>query len=161
MSKHYSIASYDKHLSLKVNGVMWLMFLFLLRPYVVGLMSVVNRSDKMQLINMVYSDQLSMSLSALSGIPVLLLLYAWARRAPGASSFVKKIWAKGSVLVVFSAVLNSAIVFFPLWLGTVRGISIYGWGQLFISLAVILIVYSSSYIKDCFADFPVDGEGAG
>ncbi len=154
MSKPYSIASYDKHLSLKVNGVMWLMFAFLLRPYVVGLMSVVNRRDQTQLINMVYSDHISMSLSAFSGIPVLLLVYAWVRRSPGASSLVKKIWGNGVILVAGSAVLNAAIILSPLLFETMRKISVYGWGQLFICVVIIFTVYTNQYVRDCFADFP-------
>ena len=156
MPEHYSIADYDKHLSLKVNGVMWLIILFLLRPYVIGVMSIANRADQMQLINMIYSNHLSMSLSAFAGIPVLLVVYAWARRLPDASSFVRRTWGKGATLLAASAALNAAIVFSPLWLGTARKISVYGWGQLFICVVILFTLFSSKYIKDCFADFPAD-----
>lgn len=156
MSKSYSIASYDKHLSLKVNGVMWLIFAFLLRPYVVGLMSVANRRDSTQLINMVYSDHLSMSLSAFSGIPVLVLIYAWMRRSPGASLFVKKVWANGAVIASSSAILNAAVILSPIWFDAMRKISVYGWGQLLICVVIVFAVYTNQYIKDCFADFPED-----
>jgi len=156
MSKHYPITSYDKHLSLKVNGVMWLIFLFLLRAYVIGLMSVVNMQSRTQLIDMVFSSRLSMSLSALSGIPVFLLIYAWTRRSPGAPAFVKWVWEKGAVLVAISAIANAGVAFFPLWLGTARKISILDYGQLFLCAVIVMAVYSSQYIKDCFADFPDD-----
>lgn len=156
MTKHYSIASYDKYLSLRVSGGMWLIFFFLLRPYIIGLMSVVNRNDRMQLIDMIYSSHLSMSLSALAGIPVILLIYGWSRRSPGASPFVQWIWRKGRILLAVSAAFNAVTVFIPLWLGAVNNISVYGWGQLFICVVILLTVYFDRYIRDCFADFPTD-----
>ncbi len=154
MQNNYSISSYDKHLSLKVNSVMWLILLYLLRPYVVAILSLVNMKDRMQLINMFYSDALMLSLGAFAGIPAALLIYAWTRRTPGASSLVRRLWKRGRTLLAISAVLNACIVFAPLWLGTSHKITVYGWVQLLVSLLVVFVLYKSRYIKDCFSDFP-------
>jgi len=159
MSRYYSIEKYDKYLSLKFSPVMWLIVLFLLRPYIIFFASIANRSDRMMLINLFYSDKLPLSLGAFAGIPAALLVYAWTRRRPGAPDFVKRLWHKGRILLSVSALLNGAIVFVPLWLGVGHRITAYGWGQLAASLLILVVVYRSRYMRDCFADFP-EGEDA-
>jgi len=154
MSKHHPISSYDKYISLKVSRTMWLIILLLLRPYLVLFASVTNRTDKMLLINMFYSDRLAMSLAALAGIPAALLVYAWAKRNPDAPSFPRQVWERGRLLLVISAALSAFVVFVPLWLGTIHKITEDGWGQLIISLLIIVVLYKSRYIKDCFSDWP-------
>ncbi len=154
MPKYYPITSYDKYVSLKVSRSMWLMFLLLLSPYLVLFASITNRKDKMQLINMFYSDRLSMSLAAVAGIPAALLVYAWMKRNPEAPPFVRKVWRNGRLLLAISAALSALVVFVPLWLGAVYKVTLYGWGQFFISLLIVIVVYRSQYIKDCFSDWP-------
>jgi len=152
--KFHPISSYDKYVSLKVSRTMWLTIIFLLRPYLILFASVTNRKDKMLLINIFYSDRLAMSLAAVAGIPAALLVYAWVKRNPDASSFVRQVWKRGRLLLVISAALSAFVVFVPLWLGTVHKVTEYGWGQFFISLLIVIVVYRSQYIKDCFSDWP-------
>lgn len=96
-----------------------------------------------------------LSLGALVGVPAALLIYAWTRRAPGASHFVKQIWKNGQHLIVITAILNAAIAVAPVLLGTANKIEVYSWMQLLASLVIMAISYTS-YLKDCFADFPED-----
>jgi len=158
MSKNYSLSSYDKYLSLKVNGTMWLIILFLLRPFIVTLISVTNRTDKMMLINMIYPDRVALSLGAFAGVPVALLVYAWSKRVPDAPSFVRRVWIRGRELIAITTILNACIVFIPLWTGSVHKLTVFGWGQLAISLLIVVVVYRSEYIKDCFSDWPKSDE---
>jgi len=154
MSKHYPISSYDKYISLKMSKTMWAIMLFLLRPYVVSIASITNRKDKMFLINLFYSNGLALALGALAGIPALMVIYAWVKRKPDGPPVAGKIWRKGRLLLAISAALGAIVVFVPIWLGVGHRISVYGWVQFIASLSVVLVVYKSGYMKDCFSDWP-------
>ncbi len=136
-----------------MNSTMWLILLFLLRPYVIFVLSVANRSNRMQLIDMIYTDKMMLSLGALVGVPAALLIYAWTRRAPGAPHFVKQIWKNGRHLIAISSILNAGIVVAAV-LGRAHKVDVYGGVQLLVSLVIVAISYMSSYLRDCFADFP-------
>ena len=131
-------------------------FLFLMRAYVVLILSVVNMRDRTGLIDMVYSDRLAMSLGALAGIPAALLVFSWMKRKPGASRSVRNIWSQGRALLAASALLNASVIFVPIWTGTVHAVAPGDWMQFAIALLIVIVVYSSSYIRDCFNDFPGD-----
>lgn len=154
MQTKYPIYCYDKNACLKMNITMWLILLYLLKSYFIALLSVVNSSGRMQLIDMFYSDRLMLSLGALAGIPAILVIYAWIKREPNAPPLIRQVWRSGGVLLVISAILHACIIFVPLLLGTAHKIVISGWVQLFISLLIVFILYRSLYIRDCFSDFP-------
>ncbi len=156
MSKYHAISCYDKNLYLKPNATMWLIFLFLSRAYAIAILSIANRGDRTGLIDLFYPDRLTMSLGALAGIPAALLIYAWVKRKPGAPQYVRNTWRKGRALLVVSALLNACVVFVPFWMGTVHAIPAGSWAQLAVALLIVIAVYSSSYIRDCFNDFPDD-----
>ena len=156
MSKYHSISRYDKNLCLKPDITIWLIFLFLLRAYVVLILSVVNMRDRTGLIDLVYPDRLVMSLGALAGIPAALLVYAWIKRKSGAPRYVRNIWSKGRAFLAVSALLNACVMFVPFWMGTEHAIAPGDWAQFAIALLIVIVVYSSSYIRDCFDDFPSD-----
>ncbi len=136
---------------------MWLIFLFLLRPYLVFVGSVASRKDRMQIIDLFYSDKLTFSLAAFAAIPAALLIYAWTKKNPDAPPFIKRVWSNGRALLAVTAILNAIIVFVPLWLGKVHKLTAFSWAQLLVSLLIVLILYKSHYIKDCFGDFPDKG----
>ena len=161
MQKKYSISSYDKNVCLKLNGMMWLIFLFILKPYVIALSTVTNSlfsvtssSNRMPLITMFYPDKGTMLFSIIAGVPVVFLIYAWIKKKPDSPEFVKFIWKSGRNIIAISATLNVCIIILPLLFGAVSNIMTSGWVQLLINVLIVIIVYNSSYIKDCFSDFP-------
>jgi hypothetical protein len=161
MSENYPIESYDKDLCLKINDTLWIILLFLLRPYVITVISLANRTDRTGIINMIYSDKMALWWGLLAGVPAFLVIYAWIRRKPEASPFIRKLWHRGRELLMVSAILNAIIVFIPLWMGVVHRVTIAGWIQLALSLGVVVALYSSAYIRDCFADYPKEaGDGS-
>jgi hypothetical protein len=97
-----------------------------------------------------------MSLGALAGVPASLLIYAWIKRKPGASPFVRSIWGKGRPLLAVSALLNACVIVIPFWIETAHAILPRDWIQLSIALLIVIVLYTSSYIRDCFGDFPSD-----
>ena len=137
-----------------MDYVMWSIFLFLLRPYLILIFSFANMRDRMALIELLYPDRLMMSLGAFAGIPAALLIYAWSRREPNASDFVKNLWRKGRGLLIVSTTLNGFLTFIPLLLGKVDKVSTMDWLQFALSMLIMVVLYRYAYIKDCFLDFP-------
>lgn len=160
MSTLYSFKDYDKYFSLKVSFGLWLVILFLLRPYILIASSFrMGRggsgvSGAGGLKDLVYPDHLSIFLAILVTIPVLIFVYAWTRRKPGATEFVRNIWRNGMFILIATAVLNIVIVLVPLLIGEIRKIPMVGWTQAGLSVVVIMYLLTSQRDKDAFADFP-------
>lgn len=158
MKNTYDIPDYNKYLSLKVSPGLWLVLLYLLRPYLIVALSVVNPSDRMELINMFYQDRLPMFLSATAAIPAALLVFAWLKRLPGANDLVRAIWANGRLLLGFSALLNCITAYLPIYLGVTRKLDNLAWLQLGLSVLVIFYILLCQRVKDTFADFPEENK---
>jgi len=154
MQKKYDINDYDENLCLRVSPVMWIAILFLFRAYLIALLSVVNFSDKLALINMFYSNHLQLSLGALAGIPVFVVLFAWRNRKPGASVRTRWIWRNGRSFLVASAGLNIIAVFLPTLTGMSHRVDTIGQAQVALSGAVLVFLFISKRVSDTFSDFP-------
>lgn len=154
MNKNYTFDDFDKHASLKFNTAIWIVIAFLLRPYVVVASSLANRSNRMEFINLVYSDFTSMSLSALAALPTMLLIYAWARREPAAPQHVKHIWKAGKILLLVSTLGNAVIAGITLMQGNAYRIEYVALVQLIICGLIVVYLSRSQWVKDTFADFP-------
>ena len=154
MAKLYPFSAYDKYLSLKPDLNMWLMFAFLLRPYVIFLLSITNRQDKMGLINLIYFDRFVMILAAIAAIPAVLVMYAFAKRKPEASDKVRWIWCRSGGFLLASVLLNLLIVLVPALMGLLHELGIIIWVELGISVLIIYYLFSNERVRDTFADFP-------
>jgi len=154
MGKVYPFSAYDSNLCLKPDLGMWLVFAFLLRPYLVPLLSVVNRKDKMGLINLVYADRYAMVFGAIAAIPAIFVLYAFTKRAPEATDNIKRIWQRGRELLLAATLLNVLVVFFPVLVGLVDQVNTIGWVQCGICIFIIYYLFSDKRVRDTFADFP-------
>jgi hypothetical protein len=160
MLKEYSYNDYDKYLCLKAGFGLWLVVSFLLRPYILlvssfrmgpggsGLKGVGGLKD------LVYPDDLSLILGILATIPVLIFLYAWIRREPGAPDLVRKAWRHGKLLLVASVLLGMVAVFVPVWTGFVHKIQAAGWSQVSLSVIAVWYLQFSDRVNDTFRDFP-------
>ncbi|MEE8429253.1 MAG: DUF2919 family protein [Gammaproteobacteria bacterium] len=158
MANQYPFSAYDKYLCLKPDFSVWLVLVFLLRPYVVVLLSIANRKDHTGLINLVYSDRLAMILAAIAAIPAIFVVYAFIKRKPDAPDKVRRIWQHGRELLLGSSFLNVLVVFLPLLTGIAREISTVGWAQFGISAYIIYYLFTERRVRDTFADFPQPAE---
>lgn len=155
MSK-YPISSYNKHVCLKVNESMLMVFIFLMKPYILSLFSVVNRKDRMAIINMFYPDRIILSLEALTAVPVVLLMIAWVKRSPGAADKFRVIWKNGKKIILVTAILQLLITTSPFWLLSDVKMTLYSWGQAAAYVLIIVFTAYSTYMADCFDEFPED-----
>lgn len=161
MSKLYTFSDYDKYMSLKPNFDMWLIVAYFLRPFILQISTIQMgrgaKSDSVSgLKDLVYPDDFGLFIAIAATIPVLLLMFAYAKRKPGASRLVRKIWHGGRTLLLVTAVLNVVIIFVPFVLDLTHSINMLGWGQLAIALYIIFYLYTAQRVKDTFADFPKD-----
>ncbi len=158
MADDYPFSAYDKYLCLKPDFSIWLVLAFLLRPYVVVVLSIANRADRLGLIKLVYSDHLAMTLAAIAAVPAIFVVYAFIKRAPDAPDKVQWIWQHGRELLLVSSLLNILVVFLPLLTGLARHVSTVGWAQLGISVYLTFYLFTERRVRDTFADFPQPAE---
>ncbi|MDH3830296.1 MAG: DUF2919 domain-containing protein [Gammaproteobacteria bacterium] len=161
MSKLYTFSDYDKYMSLKPNFDMWLIMVYFLRPFIMKISTIqMGRGTKSGSVSglkdMVYPNDFGFFIAFLATVPVILLLFSYMKRKPGASRLIRKIWHSGRALLVVTAVLNVIIIFVPFLLDLTHSINMLGWGQLAIALYIIFYLYTTQRVKDTFADFPKD-----
>lgn len=153
MRNEYPPEAYDANFCLKVSVAMWGAIVFLCRPYVVMAMSFANRRDRMQLIELFYSDRTALALAALGAIPTLLLIIAYAQRRPSGGPAARRVWRHGRVLLIASALINMAVALYHL-LTTAIDVSHLDTAQLFLSVLILYYTVTSQRVRDTFADFP-------
>lgn len=156
----YPLSAYDKYVSLDMSVGMWLVIAFLVRPYVIVLMSVANRRNPMALIDTFYADRSHLALGALAAIPAVLLVIAWNKRKPEASALARRLWHRGRALLAASAVLNAVIGLLPLVHGRAGGIDYIGVVQLALCGWILVYLYESERVRDTFADFPEEAQAS-
>ena len=167
MSKLYSFSDYDKYMSLKLDLEVWLIIAYFLRPFILKISTIqMGRGAKSGSVSglkdLVYPNDFGFFIAFLATIPVLILVFAYAKRKPGASGLVRKIWHNGSKLLVVTAVLNLIIIFIPFLMDLTYRINMLGWAQLAIAVFILFYLYTTQRVKDTFADFPKDDpEAAG
>jgi cytochrome bd-type quinol oxidase subunit 2 len=156
MARVYQFSAYDGNLALKVSPTLWLVVIFLLRPYVIMVLSFANRRDPMALIEMFYADRLPMVVASIAALPVILFLVAYIKRSKAENvSWARRLWHRGRALLMVSAVLNVFVVFFPYLVDPHHQMTIVGVTQLLTTLFVVLFLARSQRVKDTFADYPM------
>ena len=163
MSKVYPFTAYDKHMSLKLDSNMWLIIIYFLRPFIMKIYTIQMgrgaKSDSVSgLKDLVYPNDFGFFLAFIATVPVLMLIFAYAKRKPGASDLIQSIWRNGRNLLVAAAVVNIIVIFIPFFMHLTHSINVYGWGQLAVAIGIIVYLYQSKRVTDTFADFPVESE---
>lgn len=162
MSRVYPFTAYDKYMSLKLDSNMWFIIVYFLRPFLLKVSTIqmgrggVKTESVRGLKNLVYPDDFGFFLAFVATIPVLLLIFAYAKRKPGASGFVQSLWRNGRNLLAAAAVMNIIVIFIPFLANITHSINVYGWLQLALAVAIIIYLYTSKRVTDTFADFPVE-----
>ena len=107
---HYTPADFDNFDCVKISKLIYLILVFVLRGYIVWLMSVSNLRDKVGVIQWIYPEPSLFYLSLFSGSLGLFVLLILALRKPGASLWVQEGWQhlRGILLsaLVFDLVVN-------------------------------------------------------
>lgn len=107
----------------------------------------------MELINFVYPNRIDMALDSIAAIPVFFVVYAYVQKKPTSTNFVSKVWLNGRSILIFSAVIKSALIL-ALYMVVAEKLATSHWLHMVISIIIILYVYFSQRVKDTFMDFP-------
>jgi hypothetical protein len=121
MSEHnysgYSVQDFDNFDCLKVSKWVYLSLVFILRGYVVWLMSVTNMKDRVGIIQWIYPETSLFYLSLGSGALGIFIVLVLSLRRPNAKHWVKKCWqhVKGILTVALLFDLIICLVGFFYW----------------------------------------------
>ena len=149
----YSPKDFDKFDCLKLSKVIWLTIIFILRAYIVWLMSVTNMNDRISVIQWVYPEPNFFYLNLFSGVFALWALLLISLRRPDANDWVKHQWQYIHIILLFALLFDFSvnIVGYFYWhLHTPLWLLIYG--VIFVVLSWHLI--NSVKIKINLDEFP-------
>ena len=161
LKKVYDFKDYDKYMCLKISLEMWLIIVYLMRPFPVLISSFrggrggakgVKGADGIKQI--LYPDDFTLVLGILATIPAILFMIAVMKRKPSAGAFFRGVWRNGALMLSMAAVMNIVIVFIPILTGVISKVHMTGWVQVAISIAIIFYLNTSKRVKDTFEDFP-------
>lgn len=107
--RQYTPADFDKFDCIKLSKVMWLVILFVLRAYVIWLLSVTNMNDRISVIQWLYPNPNFFYLSLFSGVFALWALLLISLRRPNAKNWVKKQWRQIRLILLFALVFDFSI----------------------------------------------------
>jgi len=105
----YSTADFDKFDCLKLSKGIFVLLLFVLRGYLVWLMTITNMKDRVGIIQWIYPDPTFFYLSLVSGLFGLYVLIIISLRRPDASQWVRKSWQNIRFLLLSSLLFDLLI----------------------------------------------------
>ncbi|WP_083926974.1 DUF2919 family protein [Colwellia piezophila] len=151
--QEYSIEDFDKYDCLKLSKRFYLVLLFILRGYLVWLMSVTNMKDRVATMEWIYPETSLFFLSLISGALGLLVVVMISFRRPKASNWVKIIWPYSRMFLVVALIFDLSInlVGFFYWqLASIPWLICQG-GIVF---ALIIMCFTSKRMQINLSEFP-------
>lgn len=151
--KQYSVNDFDIFDCLKISNYFYLVLFYILRGYIVWILSVTNMRDRIGTIQWIYPDKNIFFLSLVSGGLGLFVVLILSMRKPGAAEWVQCLWPHARTLLVIALLFDLLVNFIsflywqlisPTWLLS----------QAVISMTFIVICYTNKRIKINLAEFP-------
>lgn len=151
--KQYSIKDFDSFDCLKLSKRFYFILLFVLRGYIIWLISVTNMRDRVGLMQWIYPDINLFFLSLFSGTLGLFVMLIISLRRPDAPDWIQKSWRHCRTFLVsallFDLIVNTVAVIYwqilPLsWLV----------GQALVVSVLIGICFTSERMNINLTEFP-------
>lgn len=149
----YSVQDFDSYDCLKLSKRFYLTLLFILRGYIVWLLSVTNMRDRVSIIQWVYPETSLFYLSLLSGTVGLFVLLIISLRRPDAPVWIQWSWLHSRTIIVLALLFDSlthAIGFFYWQLSSILWLM----AQVFITTTLIVMCYHSERLNINLTEFP-------
>ena len=149
----YSVQDFDNYDCLKLSKRFYLALLFLLRGYLVWLMSVTNMRDRVSIIQWIYPETSLFYLSLVSGTVGLIVLLIISLRRPDAHQWVRWGWKHSRVIIVVALMfdlLTHTVGYYFWQLSSVPWLL----AQSLITIALIIMCYSSERLNINLKEFP-------
>jgi len=113
MFKHnysgYSVQDFDNFDCLKVSKWVYLSLVFILRGYVVWLMSVTNMKDRVGIIQWIYPETSLFYLSLGSGALGIFIVLVLSLRRPKAKNWIKRSWSNMKGIIILALLFDLII----------------------------------------------------
>lgn len=151
--QEYSIEDFDKFDCLKLSKIFYLVLLFVLRGYLVWLMSVTNMKDRVATIQWVYPDTSLFFLSLVSGGIGLCVVVLISLRRPKAKGWMKSAWPYCRIMLVTALLFDFIINLIGFFYWQLTSIS-WLFCQALIVFILITLCFSSKRMKINLVEFP-------
>lgn len=149
----FSPKDFDKFDCVKLSKGVYITLIYILRGYVVWLMSVTNMKDRVGIIEWIYPETSMFLLSLGSGALGLFVLLILSLRRPNAASWVKTSWRNLVYLLIAALIFDLAINAVAYFAYQYISIS---WLVIQVSISLILIGYllTNKRVKLNVQEFP-------
>jgi len=151
--QHYSIEDFDSYDCLKLSKRFYLALLFVLRGYIVWLLSVTNMRDKTSTLQWLYPEISLFYLSLFSGAIGLYILLVISLRRPDAQLWIRVSWKYIRVIMVTALLFDllTHLAGYVYW-----QLSSISWiiTQAIITLALIFMCYKNKRLNVNLNEFP-------
>jgi len=151
--KYYSVNDFDRYDCVRLSKIFYLSLAFILRGYLVWLMTITNFNDKTSIIAFIYPDISLFYLNLVSGSLGLFILLLMSLRRPNAKSWVKYIWPKTRILLILALTLDvlAISVAYVFWqLADISAVV----GQISIAVLCVLLCVKSKRLSLNLKEFP-------
>jgi hypothetical protein len=152
----YEDSDFDGYMCLAPGPFIWLVIAYLMRAYVVLAMSMANKANRFELIDLVYPQLYWLAIDALASLPAMAVVIAYGMRKPKAGSLPRKIWKNGKALLLVSASASTLVAGANLI--QTGGDHISGPILLCVAAWSIWFLMGSNRVHDTFLDFPVPAD---
>ena len=151
--QYYSVGDFDHYDCLKLSKKLYLVLIFLLRGYLVWLMSVTNMHDRVSIVSWIYPEKSLFYFSLFSGAIGLFVLLIISLRRPEASPWVQKSWRHCRTILIGALLFDlftHVLGYFYWQFFSLEWLII----QTIITLTLILLCYTSERFKINLSEFP-------
>jgi hypothetical protein len=151
--QHYSVEDFDTYDCLKLSKRFYLVLIFILRGYLVWLMSVTNMRDRVSVISWVYPETSLFYLSLFSGAIGLFVVLIISLRRPGAATWVQLSWQYCRTILTIALLFDlmiHVVGYFYWQFNSIEWIIM----QTIVSVALISLCFTSERFKINIEEFP-------
>lgn len=151
--QEYSIEDFDKFDCLKLSKRFYLVLIFVLRGYLVWLISVTNMKDRVATMQWVYPETSFFFLSLVSGFLGLCVVIIISFRRPNSASWVRIIWPHCRTMLVVALIFDFSINLIGFFYWQLTSMSWLIWQGLIV-FALIILCFTSKRIHINLIEFP-------
>ncbi|MGB2740990.1 MAG: DUF2919 family protein [Cognaticolwellia sp.] len=150
---NYLPKDFDNFDCLKLAPGIYLILLFVLRAYIIWILSVTNMRDHIGTIQWVYPQKALFYLNLVSGVIGLFIVLILSLRRPNAADWVRNCWQKCKVLLMVALTFDLFIGVLGYFIWQLQSIS---WLVVHCSLVISAIIYilRSKRFTINLAEFP-------
>lgn len=151
--QQYSVADFDNYDCLKLSKRFYIVLLFVLRGYLVWLMSVTNMRDRVSIISWIYPETSLFYLSLISGTVGLFVVLIISLRRPEAPLWIQVSWQHSRKILIAALLfdlLTHCIGFFYWQLISVEWLIM----QAILTVTLIVLCYNSERFDINLSEFP-------